>query len=635
MAWEGIRIAAVLAAALGPGAAWALRLETSRELLAVDIVATGLQEPGGMAADPVYGELYVAERGAHRISLIRDKVRYPIIEGTFGLSAKENGPAQPTRLAGPLAIAFDADGRLYVAESEGPARLLRFEPLYEGLRQAVEILTPWYEVPQICTSIAADRAGRLYVTTKNRNSRVVTVFGTVMVRDTDGNWRLVDYGPFADFCNVAVDEEGRMLVVGERRQADLSWYEVKRQVELRSLEKLEGLRHLALLADGTTLATLSRADGTWSVVEVDGMSGRVWEWVGGLEEIGGLFAHPKTGDLFVALTGGGKIMRLRRLEPRKRTAAAGTPVGRMLRAFEMKNAVPPPEWPEFFRAFIERLGLVRAVNYHAPRQPSAAPQSDGVPLTIAEFASTVPVVAAKVRARLLSSAEVEPDPIEEISFLLFYPNCSMLTQQATAPSVSLFWARHQSGRIERSRFLPNKYGKVPDENMPWEQLPEMLFAFPAGFFAPETGLTEDGLLRVYFLGMGFGPDYWIDLYRDDVTRSRMVVGKADGVRVDYAIEPFLEAPEAGGQTVLVAGLRETDMGWHNLGADPIVWKIAHDETPVIRTRHSIEFGALAQAPLPTRPPVAETFLPQPVAVGQAFSRRIVLRAASRWSTQAF
>ncbi|MBU1692938.1 MAG: hypothetical protein KKC51_03130 [Verrucomicrobia bacterium] len=633
-------MAVILAAAawlaVRPGLVPALRLETSRELLAVELEALGLQEPGGLAADPLYGEIYVAERGAHRISLIRDKQSFPVIEGRFALVANKQGTPKFSELDSPCSIAFDAEGRLYVAESRGPARLLRFDPLYEGLRQASVIITPWYEAPQVCTSVTADRDGRLFVTMQNRDQRVVTIFGTVMMRDLKGHWRLVDYGPFADFANAAVDPEGRTLVVGERRNADVSWYDARRQVELRSLEKMEGLRHLAVLSDGTTLASLHRTDGTWSLAEVDGLSGIVWEWVGGLGEIGGLFAHPKTGDVYVALTGEGKIMRVRRLEPRGKPPLTGTPVGRMIRAFELENAIPPPEWPEFFRTFIERLGLVRAVNEHTPRDSARARPHDGIPLTIAEFAAAVPVVAAKVRARLVGPDSLESDPVEELSFLLFYPNRSMLTRQTMAPSLSLFWARHRSGRITRSQFLPNKQGHELSEDLSWEELPEMLVSFPAGFYAPDTDLSENNsLLRVYFLGMGLGPDYWIDLDRDDISRSRMVVEKINGKRVDYLLEPYLESPSAGGHTVLVAGLKEVDMGWHDLGQEQIPWKIVLSESPAVRTRHAVDMGTLRTTPMPTQPAMADTYTPQFLLPVTDLSRRLVLRAASRWATEAF
>ncbi|HRZ13731.1 MAG TPA: hypothetical protein P5567_14910 [Kiritimatiellia bacterium] len=622
--------------ALGPGPVPALRLETSRELLAVDIVAGGLNQPVGLATDPRYGEVYVAERGGRRVCLIRDKQNVPVLEGPFSLAARKRGAPKPSELEAPSALAFDAEGRLYVVESQGPARLLRFEPLYEGLRQATEILTPWVETPQVCTSVAVDRGGRLFVTTQNRDGKVVTVFGTVMMREVNGNWKLVDHGPFSDFSNPAIDPEGRTLVVGERRAADLSWYDARREVEIRSLEKMEGLRHLALLPDGTTLASLHRADGTWSVAEVDGMSGVVWEWVGGLGEIGGLCAHPRTGDLYVTLADEGKVMRVRRLEPRKETPLpVPSRIGRMMRSFELENAIPPPEWPEFFRSFIEQLGLVRTVNEHDPREAGSRKPPAGIPLTIAEFASTVPVVAAKVRARLADEESGEDDPVEEVSFLLFHPNRSMLTRQTVAPSLSLFWARHRSGRIERSRFLPNKQGRPLSEEIPWDEMPEMLVSFPAGFYAPETGVSENSLLRVYFLGMGLGPDYWIDLDREDIGNSRMVVEKPGGLRVDYILEPYLESPAAGGHTVLVAGLKEVEMGWHNLGQDPIPWKIVSPDAPPVQTRHAMNVELLRAKPVPQEAALADSYLPQPVFQGTDLSRRIVLRAASRWATNPF
>lgn len=611
----------------------ALRLETARELLAVEVIAAGLQWPASLAFDPVQGELYVAEQDGRRVSVIRDKEAVPVVEGVFNLYPRKKGRAATASLAEPSSIAFDAKGRLYVAERQGPARLLRFESLSTNSMRAAEINTPWAQSPQVCTSLAADSKGRLYVTLQNGAGRIITAFGTVVLLDTDGRWRLIDYGPFADFSNVALSSEGHVLAVGERRKADVSWYDADRQIEMRSLENLDGLRHVSLLPDGTTIISLYRADGSWSLAEVDAVSGRVWEWVGGLGEISALIAHPQTGDLYVALAKEGRILRVRRLNTRENAAFPDSALGRMRRAFEMQNAIPPPEWPDFFKTFIERLGLVQAVNMHRPREMESGEEYRGMPMTLAEFSSSIPVVAAKVRARLLSPDEPEDDPVEELSFLLFHPNRSMLTRQATAPSVSLFWARHRSGRISRSQFMPGKRGVELSEELAWNDLPKMLVSFPAGFYAPETGVADNSLLRVYFLGSGLGPDYWIDLDRHDSSRSRMIVEKPGGEKVNYLIEPYVESPSAGGQTVLVAGTKEVVMGWPDLGQDPIPWKIVTQDAPVIRTRHSMDINSLRVLPLPVRAAVADRALPQPAAPGTELYRRLVLRAATRWSDQ--
>ncbi len=627
--------------------AWALRLEPSRELLSVDIYARELTQPAGLSTDPISGNLYVAEWGRDRISVIRDQRVVPVFGSNF--EVREDIPSWAIRVERPLDlwlyarvrrpqdIAFDADGRLYVAESAAGGRLLCFEPATDGTVLATVVPTPWEDDEFGYTGVATDGMGRLYVSSRKSGAASILSFGRIMMRDESRQWWLVDYGPFAEFSNVAISHDDRTLVYGEYRTADLCWYDTKRQMLFGAVDRARGLRYVEVLRDGTTLGVIQRQDQTWSVVEIDPREGRMWEWVGGLSRIGGIHAHPHEPVVFVSLQDEGQILRLRRSAPAP--TDAGNKLTEMLHSFEMQYALPPRVWPRFFREFIERLGVVRPVDPSGaeadPGEP-AAPRDTvygvGKAMTIAEFTSSIPLIAARVKATLISPAEWEPDPIEELSFVIFYPNIDVGGRKV-APNVSLFRATHKSGRVVRTRFLPDQMHQPPEDVMDWEDMPEVLVSFPAGYHARRTGQSEAGLLRVYFLGMGLGSDYWIDIYRRNQGESTLLVERPDGRKLEYVLEPYEERIQAGGETVLVAGLEPIEYGWHKLGRNPIHWNlIVHEDDPLV-TRHMVSIEDLRRADArggtPVEPVLFRDDVLSPGEIG--FRRTVVMRAAGQWA----
>lgn len=632
-----------------PFSASGLRIEPSKELLSAEVIASGLRGPAGLATDPSTKQLYVAEREGNCISAIRDRKAVPVLVDQFTISdfidvwalSKERTVAfwtQPV-FRKPTGISFDSKGYLYVAESGKGGRVLQFEPLRDGQGLAHAVATPWVETTYGFTSIAADGQGRLFLTTQDADGRFILANGSVCMREKDNNWMMVDFGPFAEFSNVAITPSGDIMAVGEYRTAGVSWYDTERQMEIGTIDNVKGIRHLAIMPDGTTLGSLIREDGSWSVVEIDPIDKNILEWVGGLTEIGGLFADPGSGEVFVSLSAEGKIMRIRRLN--ESAQARENKLKLLNLSFELDKALPPKEWPEFFRKFIEKLGVVQAVDKQG--QGPMAAKGGGttpVPMTMKDFALAVPVVAGKVKATLVSPSELEKDPIEEISFVLFYPNQSMVTKQTIAPSISLLKVKHRSGRVVQTRFMPNRAGQPLTEDMPWNDMPEILVSFPSGYFAKDTGLSEEGLIRVYFLGMGLGPDYWIDVNRLHQNKSRMVVEKIEGTKIEYTLEPYSESLQAGGKSILVAGIKTVEQGWFKIGVVPILWNIINEEERPFNFKHGIKLPEFKNADVMTEPTIADVPVPtlaaqKPKPAEVAMCRKLVLRAATRWSSSNF
>ncbi len=615
-----------------------LRLEAFRDPLAVELVTQGLSQPMGMAIDPTSGLLHVAEQGRLRIVAIQDRVPSAVIDTQFTITADipiwARSEARPLSdwtsndLRTPADIAFDASGSLWVAEAGQRGRLLRFHRMEGQFAVAEAIVSPWLNESMGFSSVAVGPDQRLYAVMQSTemSDGDLLALGRVIVRQPSGEWRLIDYGPFARFSNVQLSQDGSILLFAESLTADVTWYDTDREILFGAMERIAGVRHVALLEDGTTLAAIEREDHTWSLVELDPRYGRAWEWVGGLSAIGGLAVRTGNHSVYVSLPNEGRIMRVsrrgdRRIAPDNRLAG-------MIQQFEIENSLPPREWPAFFREFIERLGMLDATD---EVMRSIHPLRHGrSPMSVEEFTSAIPVVAAKLKATLLNAPEEEPDPIEDISFVIFFPNQSVHTRQSVAPSVSLIRAKHRSGRIARTRFLPTSSGAPISENLDWDDLPEVLVSLPAGYHAEQTSLTESGLVRVYFLGMGLGPDYWLDIYRGNPNRSVMRVEHRDGRRLEYALEPYPEKPESGGEAILVAGLKDIESGWISLGSRPVTWNIARDEGPVFRVRNMERMERLGWSHADQ--PILRASERQSARHVDTmnFRRTVVLRAATRW-----
>jgi hypothetical protein len=83
--------------------------------------------PFGLAHDPVAGRLYVVEREPHRLrSIDLTRPELPVSTLAGGTQGFADGPAGTARFDEPSAIALDAEGRLYVADT-GNKRLRRLD----------------------------------------------------------------------------------------------------------------------------------------------------------------------------------------------------------------------------------------------------------------------------------------------------------------------------------------------------------------------------------------------------------------------------------------------------------------------------------------------------------------------------
>ena len=630
-----------LTVALTVGSAWsalAMRTEPSPETYSAEVVATGLHQPRAMTQDRE-GVLLVSETGLRQISRIVQRTAYPFLTKNFSVSRNVHVRAErpdldsehwiENDLRAPSDLDIDADGRLLVTESEAGGRLLQFEPFTDNLAFAHVVATPWMDLNRGMMQIESSPDGYLVLSSQRKDVPGMP-FGDVTVRRPDGEWLLIDHGPFASFSSLSLDPETGVLLICEETEGSLTWYDLQRQMEISHKNNLRGIRHAVITAGGETLAAVERSDGSWSIIEVDPNRRMIFECRNGLTKIGGLFAHPTENEIYASLEDEGKIMRIRQLQDG--ILLGDGDIRTLQKNFELTHYLAPKKWPAFFKAFVEKLGVVNPVDDQFLQYVGDGGAKDGKPMTVKQFSDSVPLIAAKMKATLLSNPELEKDPLDEMSFVIFYPNRSMVTKTTVAPSISLFKGTTRKGRIHRTRFLPNADGQPVSDLMSWSELPEVLVSFPSGYYARPTAQEDPNVLRVYFLGVGLGSDYWITIRRDDLSASRMIVEKTDGTKLEYQLEPFQDDASEENATLIVAGLKKIESQWLQIGSGPVRDYVSVGDMPALNHRHA---------------PKLKEFFPELVNMQQEFfgasddelnlsreeiefRRTVVVRSATRW-----
>jgi DNA-binding beta-propeller fold protein YncE len=110
---------------------------------ATGATATGMDTPRGVAVDPTTGKVFVADRNNHRvlrfasIAALTSGAAAERVLGQPDLTTTINHTVSQTSMLNPLGLAFDAAGRLYVADT-GFNRVLRFNAPSAALTDGIE-----------------------------------------------------------------------------------------------------------------------------------------------------------------------------------------------------------------------------------------------------------------------------------------------------------------------------------------------------------------------------------------------------------------------------------------------------------------------------------------------------------------
>ena len=641
----GMRITAILYILLGAlfvslACAAPIRLEPSNVRVAVDLIAADLKGPTGIVADPELDLLYVAESRGNRIVQIQNKQKQTFIGGDFQIDAEslphyfrlnndEEASWSAAGFRSPYDIGFDSSNRFYVAEDGAGGRLLRFDDFAASGAEATIVRTPLKGGDYGYSSILFDPDDRFYLTArKNKPTREVP-FGNVLMRDNHYSWWMIDYGPFADFAPLSIDRTGRYMIIGEQRIADIVWYDLQREVPIGEMKQLYGLRHLASLADGSTMAIIERDDKTWSLVEIDPLKAMVYEWIGDLPRIGCLYTHPRTDDLYASQPDEGKVVRFRKLQ--EDTTERGNKLDKLRMKFEDQNNYPPERWPKFLKSFFQELDVLVPVDFTKnPRLRIPDKPSPRRHMTLEQFAEMLPLIAGKFKATYTSKNGNKPrNPITEISFLMLAPSSRLFSKRSTVESLSLLSVTRADGKSTNTRILHDILGASPRARRNLPVASEQVFTDPLGFISGSVPLHVTNRVRLVFTSVIVGPEYEFDLYANQHEKSVMKVIYKQ--RTDkYSLEPLKEDPAAGGESFLVANCQEIDYGWHALGDTAIIDKIVIGEGPEMKFRHAVNFNNVQDNSFLIKKSIAPIFGPRFERADLVWPRIVISQAGELW-----
>ncbi|MEM7395588.1 MAG: hypothetical protein AAF492_24925, partial [Verrucomicrobiota bacterium] len=437
-----------------------------------------LTSPDGLAIHPDTGEIYVTEEDAGHVSVIRDGKAQVVVNGGWrvvnNLPRWAITPERPlaywlkNELRSPEGIAFSKDGHLWVTEDVPSGRLLEFVP-DEATGKFTEAFIhpiPWMSKPFSWEGITMADDGRLFLAGSVINKGTGLLFGSVLMRDTNLDWWVVDFGPFASFSSVALSKNDDVLVVGDELLGAVNWWDAVRHTDIGMVScRTEYVESVAVLPDGAIAAVQeynpellkeSRKAGKDApkffaggrVIRIDPRDGAHVVMAEGFDTIESVVVAEKTGYLYITEDGTGNVIELRPKKPYDTTAYL---LERSVRQFEYSKGIAPKKWPSFLKRFVNRMGV--------PTGDEKAEDGGGTEdethfLTLEQFSKHGPLIAGNINA-IPEYQHNQNDPVEEIKFVSFFPNQTMRVNDMPTPSLSMFAAKYKSGKVEKTRVMTN------------------------------------------------------------------------------------------------------------------------------------------------------------------------------------
>lgn len=560
----------------------------------------GLNTPRGVAIHPVTREIYFTEEGNGRIQVLRNGRAEPALaegwrinQGSLPNWAISERVTRDQWLANTLqkpgSIAFATNGTLYVSEQIPDGRILEFRQDANGqYSEAFCVPVPWLDQEFQWKDIFVDNIGRLYIAGADEVGSEFMKFGSVLMRDPQTeNWLVIDFGPFADFYAFALSDRQDVMLVGDRKQGDLSWWEVDRRILLGGAPNATGraqLLNVAIYPDGTFLMGQQDAPGRASLVRVDPFSMQQTTVMDNLRSIGDIAINREDGSYVLTDPEAGRLVECTPNPPLRFNEIA---LRQIVRSVEGMSGVAT-EAPAFLNTFMDRLQDVA--------KDILDTSTHGVQFNFSDIAGKMPVIAGRVRAAVEIEG-VEDDPIDTIEFFLLFPSKVVLTDTAVSPSLSFFSATRRSGKIEQTRRVFD--GDVGVYRLSGTNVAKIATSkggvhvpvVSCGMESSDHGLT----VNLSFLGSGIYGDYYLTLFQGPRDQSAKLIVKSPVTatgRVVYEASFMDEQLVAVGDTVsrekisnfLVAGFQGVGvgasraMGWLNIGQFPAQYTVGFGDT---------------------------------------------------------
>lgn len=514
--------------------------------MTVKNLADGLPGAYGVARHPD-GTVYVSQLDAGQIVALRDGRSSPALAADWKVSdelprwaIKEDVPLSKWKEAklnrpGPLTIS--TNGTLYVAEQIPNGRILSFPPNPEtgAYDTAVCIPVPWLEQQFQWYDIFVDTYDRLYVAGMDEVGPDFMKFGSALVRDQEGDWWVMDFGPFARFNTFALSARQDAMLLGDKSHGNISWWEVNRHIMMGGSAEAAGrstLQSLAYYPDGSFVIGQIDGPGAASVMRMDPFSGQQVNLVGGLKSLGDIEMDREKGCLYITDPAAGRVIEA---TPNPVLAYNEVAIRQIVRSIEGMSGVAS-EAPAFLNTFFDRLQ--DAAKDLLPDEDS----THSVQFTLSDIAGKMPIVAGRVQT-VMNVEGAEADPIDTLEFFLLFPSKIVMTEDSATPSLSFFSLKRKSGKIEQTKpIFKNQVGvyRMSGTNI------FKVGTSGGGLYVPVVtcGLksTDDGIhVDLAFLGTGVYDDYYLSLFQGPMQQTATLVVNADGSGTNDASTVTYEA----------------------------------------------------------------------------------------------
>ena len=566
------------------------------------ILASGLQEPSGVAIHPATGDIYVSEKASGQILVLKNGKPESALASGWTVSnvlprwaISEQIPLEkwmdPT-LHHPGTISISSNGTLFVAEQEPNGRILEFYPNEQGQFAVAKCVpVPWLDQEFQWRHIFADPSGRLYIVGADEVGSDFMKFGSALMREPDGNWWVIDFGPFANFCTFTLSERLDVLLLGDRNKGALSWWEVDRHMMLGGAPEATGrseLTGLALYPDGTFILGTQDAPGKASLRRMEPFTGQQKTIAEDLTSVGDIAMDRKNTRYLVTDPAAGRLLEY---TPSTAMKFNETAMRQIVRSAE-GMAGTPAEAPAFLNNFFDRL-------QDAAKEILPDDSTHAVEFNLSDIAGKMPIVAGRVRTTVEVEG-AEEDPIQDLEFFLLFPSKVVLTETAVSPSLSFFSARRKSGKVEQTKAIFQ--GDVGVYRVSGTNISQVASA-PGGLHIPVVvcGLdqTDGGVyVNLSFLGAGIYGDYYLTLFQGPREQKAKLmvksVGSASGT-VTYDASFMEDATIEGMQgssitkeqfsNLLISGFgggagANRSVGWLKLGQFPAQMTVAFGDNAV-------------------------------------------------------
>ena len=563
--------------------------------LAVRPLAEGLQRPHGVALHPQTGDIYVSERGSGRIVVLRNGRPEPALAP--GWTVSEDLPRWAISDSMPLStwmspalnqpgpIAFSTNGTLFVAEQTPQGRILEFRPDAQGLyTQAIAVPVPWLDQEFQWRDLQVDALNRLFIAGADEVGSDFMKFGSALVRETNGDWWVIDFGPFANFGPFALSAREDVMVLGDRNRGKLSWWEVHRHIMLGGVPDSTGraeLQALALYPDGAFIIGQLDAPGQAVLKRLDPFNFQQTTLATGFRSIGDIAMDRPNVRYYVTDPEAGKVLECTLPASVRFNEVA---MRQIVRAVDGMMGMTE-EAPAFLGNFFEQL-------QSAAQDLLPEDSTHTIQFNLSDIAGKMPIVAGRIRAAV-EVAGAEEDPIEQVEFFLLFPSKVVMTDVAVSPSMSFFSARRKSGKVEQTK--PLFQGDVGVYRLSGTNVSRVASA-PGGLHIPIVvcGLDEaDGgiYVNLSFLGAGIYGDYYLTLFQGPREQTAKLVVKSptsESGNITYEASFMDEATIEGMDgsvtreqvsNLLVAGFGagggvNRSVGWLRLGQFPAAMTVS-------------------------------------------------------------